>query len=126
MGEYIGLALVILLALLGCVYSIRWIVLRILTPSNIDRGYWLIPLSGKRPDAEYIIRCMAARRLWDPMAAAPSMLVVDTGLDEETRQIAQRVCEQTGVVRLVSPGDLATILQDAEQAKKMIAFPKKM
>lgn len=109
MAEYIWTAVVLLLALCGCVQCIRWVVLRLLLPVRKSGGIWLVPLSGHRTDVEYLVRSIAAHRLWEDRFA-PTVYLLDIDADEETRQLAQCACDEVGVVRMVKPSELSKIL----------------
>ena len=54
----------------------------------------MIPLCGHRTDIEYVARCAAARERWG--AGSPRVMLVDTGMDDETRRLAEDVCSRLG------------------------------
>ncbi len=99
MGEHILLAIVLLLALYGCAELIRRAVLRILAPTKDCAGVLVIPVSGHRDDIEYVIRSAAAQCGWSRRQGRRALLL-DKGMDEETRRIAEAICREVEVVSL--------------------------
>ena len=57
-------------------------------------GLMMIPLCGPRTDIEYVARCAAARERGG--AGSPRVMLVDTGMDDETRRLAEDVCSRLG------------------------------
>ena len=89
-----GLILILLLSLYGCAELLLAISRRVLSPPKEDRGVLMIPLCGHRTDIEYVARCAAARERWG--AGSPRVMLVDTGMDDETRRLAEDVCSRLG------------------------------
>lgn len=98
MGENILLVAVLLLALYGCTQLIRWLVLRILVPPARDKGVRILPLSGHRDDLEYLVRAAVVQRRWaGPLFRPERLVLLDTGLDVESRRVAELLCRDAGV-----------------------------
>ncbi|HIZ19665.1 MAG TPA: hypothetical protein H9674_02270 [Firmicutes bacterium] len=114
MGETIMLVLVLLLALYGCMELIRRAALRIMRPAEPCSGLLVLPLSGHCADAEYRIRAFAAQSRWMEELAG-ELLILDAGMDEETRLLAERICAEYPGVRLARTADLG------EEIEKMFA-----
>ncbi len=102
MGEKILLIAVLLLALYGFAELLCHIAARLLGPGRECGGVWVIPVSGHREDIEVLVREAAARRL---RGRPYPVLLLDTGMDEETRRLAERVCAQVGTVDICSCPD---------------------
>lgn len=114
MAETIGAGVVLLLAVYGCVQGVRWAALRLLRPPRRTGGVWLLPLCGHCEDVEYLVRAAAARRRWNAEEAA-DVMVVDAGADEETRMLAQRVCDEVSGARFLRAEDLPEELMNAHR-----------
>ncbi len=99
MGETIMLLLVLLLALYGCMELIRRAAVRIMRPTEPRSGILVLPLSGHCGDVEYQIRAAASQNRWLGETAG-AVLILDTGMDEETRALAEKVCADYPAVRL--------------------------
>lgn len=115
MGEIVLLVIVLMLSLYGCVELIRWVAVHMLSPAEGCSGVLVIPVSGHRDDIENIVRSAAARKRWQTPPATRQVLLLDTGMDDETRQLAERVCGEVGGVGLFQPADLDGILRDGLQ-----------
>ena len=110
MGETVMLVLVLLLALYGCMELIRRAAARIMRPPEPRSGILVLPLSGHCDDAEYRIRTAAAQARWAEEIAG-TVLILDLGMDEETRLLAERVCAEYPAVRLEKPSGLEKVFQ---------------
>lgn len=108
MGETILLVVVLLLALYGCTELIRRIAQYVLTPAKTCGGVLVIPLSGHHNDIEYIVRCAAARRRWGDGPAR--VLLIDNGMDAQTKTLAEKVCAELGGVGIYEPQEMERIL----------------
>jgi len=111
--EYGWVAVVLILAVVGCLQAVRWIVMRVLTLSRKSGGVWVVPMAGHRSDAEYIVRGLAARRRWDRELAATEVAVADMGMDGETRKIVEVFCAESGI-RLIRPEELPGLIESVE------------
>ncbi|MBP3388255.1 MAG: hypothetical protein J6K98_00105 [Clostridia bacterium] len=89
MGDILLTAAVLLMALFGCAQGIRWLSGRLLTGGS-RQALLLLPLSGHCEDVEFRVRsCLhTASGLRRPL------LVVDTGLDPESRALAEEICRR--------------------------------
>lgn len=101
-GEHILLAIVLLLALYGCAELIRRLACFVMAPAKGTAGVLVIPVAGHREDIEYIIRSAAVREKWYYRRRPGPVLLVDMGLDEETRLLAERICRELGNVDIYS------------------------
>ena len=80
---------VLLLALFGCAQGIRWLVGKCMCGDVPTQAYVVLPLSGHCEDVEMQVRaCLYATD------ARLGVLVVDKGLDDGSRLLAQGVCER--------------------------------
>lgn len=109
MGQSVMLAIVLLLSLYGCVELIRCIVMHILKPSYRCPGILVLPVSGHCTDVEYLVRTATAGRRW-AAELTDYVLLLDNGMDEETRQLAESICSQCHDVHLGKPEDFEKIL----------------
>ena len=107
MGETILLVVVLLLALYGCMELIRRIVLRVMGPTK-SGGVLLLPISGHCGDVEYLVRSATAQSRWSA-ELTESILLLDAGMDAETRALAEDVCRQCAGVRVLGREDAAEI-----------------
>jgi hypothetical protein len=105
MGDTIMLVIVLLLALYGCLELIRWITLRVMKPTVKYPGILIFSLSGHCADVEMLIRSVTVQSRW-AAEMTDSILLLDAGMDEETRNLAQEICSQYNNVDIRSPEEL--------------------
>lgn len=87
MGETILLIVVLLLALYGCTELIRWLAVRLLQPPVKDRSLRVLPVAGRRDDLDALVRAAEIQRRWSGLLLkAETLILVDAGLDEESRR----------------------------------------
>ena len=80
---------VLLMALFGCAQGIRWLVSRCVCSDVPRQAYVVLPLSGHCEDVEWQVRaCLCATE------ARFTVKVIDAGLDDSSRLLAQAVCER--------------------------------
>lgn len=95
MGEKLFIAVVMLLA----VYAVADLVCRLawvlLFPQK-KQGYCVLPICGKRADAEYAVRQLAVLR-WFLPSKAWRLTVLDMGLEEESATLATNICQELHV-----------------------------
>lgn len=118
MGEKILLAVVLVLALYGCAELIRRVVRAVMSPSRGCEGVWVIPISGHREDVEYIVRAAAAQRgrFGGPKGR---ILLLDAGMDEETRRLAEQACRDVGTVDMIEENKLSGAAKDGLQESRL-------
>lgn len=90
--EQIALIVGVILAIYGLMDLIERLAFWVLFPKG-ERGYRVIPLAGRCDGVEYIARRIEAERRLHAFKNDP-VLLVDCGLEEESRRLALRVCEQ--------------------------------
>lgn len=104
MGESILMVAVLLLSLYGCVELIRYIALRILKNGNSVSPVLVLPVSGHCQDMEFVVRAAVSRSRW--ISDSPgSVLIIDIGMDDETRILAKKICDEFSNVSLGVPTD---------------------
>ncbi|MDD2417456.1 MAG: hypothetical protein PHR24_05335 [Oscillospiraceae bacterium] len=102
--EYILLASVLLLSLYGCVELVRSITLRILKTEGPISGILVLPIQGSCKDMEFVVRAAVSRSRW--ISDNPSqVLILDKGMDFDTRTLAEKLCNEYENVILGSPNE---------------------
>ena len=112
MSETIFFVMVMLLALYGCVEIIRQLSLRILSPVKSIASVLVIPIAGHRTDMEYIVRSAATQRRFASPPVHYRVLLMDTGMDTETKAMAERVCREVGCVDMITYSDLDSVVNE--------------
>ncbi|HBT64849.1 MAG TPA: hypothetical protein DEB10_09355 [Ruminococcaceae bacterium] len=102
MGEYILLVMVLLLSLYGCVELVRSITLRFLQSDHSVPTILVLPISGSCRNVEYIVRAAVSRSRWTSDSPG-QVLLLDNGMDEQTRVLAEKISQDFENVLLTTP-----------------------
>ena len=105
LADTIVLIAVLLLSLYGCVELIRWLALRILRPPKEYSGVLVLPISGHCPDVEYLVRTAASQSRW-AVNMTDRIFLLDAGMDEETRALAEDICAKCEYVEIGSTKEI--------------------
>ena len=106
MGEYVWLAVVLLLALYGLTQGVGRLMLWMWRPRRPQPAVLILPVSGHCEDVEHTVRGALARQHWVTGGGAGRVLLLDAGMDEPTRDLARAVCARLpGVEFCRSAGD---------------------
>ncbi len=98
MAETLGTVAVLLLAVYGAMEGIRRLVTFLLYPPCGERGLCVLWFQGHREDAEFTVRCAAARcRGRMPLCA------VEVDTDEETHAVLEATCRAVRGAELFTP-----------------------
>lgn len=100
-GEKILLIVVLLLALYGLAGLLCRAAVRLLSPGRTN-GIWVIPVSGHREDIEAVVREAAVRRA---CGRPYPVVLLDVGMDAQTRRLAETICRAMEGVELRSCGE---------------------
>lgn len=109
MGENILYVAVLLLSLYGCVELIRLIALRLLQTDTGVSSVLVFPISGSCKNMEYIVRAAVSRSRWKPDFKC-RILLLDTGMDEHTRKLAEKICRDFENVHISTPKECEKLL----------------
>lgn len=86
----------IIMAVYGAMDLFGRLAFWILYPKKRFR-YLVMPLCGKNEDVEYTARCLAAERDMF-LSSNEEIVLADFGMDEESRNVATRVCHELGLL----------------------------
>ena len=92
--KYVWLVVVLLLAVYGLTQGVGQLIRWIWRPRQDMPAILVLPVCGHCEDVEYRLRHALARWQWTAGAHADRVLLLDTGLDEESRQLARVVCDR--------------------------------
>lgn len=102
--------LVIVLAVVGIIGIIKGIVKWALTPKNID-SVLILPFSGHHEDIELIIRNAATNTHFSKGNYNYNVICVDNGMDESTREICKKICNDYHFINLCGSNELSDLIK---------------
>ncbi|MVB13010.1 hypothetical protein CAFE_37630 [Caprobacter fermentans] len=109
MFEIIFKSVFVLFAILGIVEAFRMFLFWLLKTKNPGGFFLIVSMTGHDEEAELVLRSACERIKWFPDSAA-QLLVVDCGMDEETRRICEIACYELPEIRLCRPDEVQKIL----------------
>lgn len=110
MITYIATAIIILTSIIGVTEIFRLIEHRILTGKERPQLVSVIPLKGHVEKAEYLLRGVANEALWENHAH-DNIVVIDMGMDEETREICAMLAEELKCLTVCQKEELPTVIE---------------
>lgn len=72
---------------------------------------FVTPIRGKCDDAELMLRSTAARVRWLGCGRHNYVICLDCDMDDETRQVCEKICEEYGFARLISKNEFFEIMK---------------
>lgn len=99
----------VLFAILGMVEAFRIFLFWLLKTENSGKLYLIISMSGHDEEAEMVLRSACERVRWIPDSET-ELIVIDCGMDEETRQICEMACFDLPEIHLCRPDEIGKIL----------------
>lgn len=103
----------VVLITMGLIEIIRLLTLFFVKPKEKQRWVLAIPVEGHRENLEYQIRS-AASLIKKSDRGISSVVVVDCGMDPETQDISNRVCERVKGAQTVGIKDLSRWIKHFE------------
>lgn len=86
--------IIIALAVIGLVDLVRMVVLFFMRTKNDKNIFMVVPICGHEECAEILLRHAAARLKWMGGGRINKIICLDCEMDEETRKICEKVCEE--------------------------------
>lgn len=106
MAEMIIGTILAFLAIIGAAELLQNAADGLLRPTR-GRAAFLIALSGHEEQTEYLLRSLIFRAQTAPFVGCnPSIIVVDRGMDDETRRICETLADESGCVAICTDSDV--------------------
>lgn len=99
----------VLFAVLGMVEAFRLFVFWLLKTEKPGKLYLVVPMGGHDEEAELVLRSACERVRWLPGGGA-ELLLVDCGMDEETRRICDMTCADLPELQFCRPDEVGKII----------------
>ena len=113
MTVYILIIIVLIFALIGVAETIKNIVFFITSQCSKD-AVVILPIKGHNEKAEYMIRGIFERSRWESETGVKTFIVLDCGMDCETRQICEKFCSEHSGMRVCDEADIDKILRSID------------
>lgn len=112
MTEAILFAVLAVLSVIGIADLIRILTDKILGGAKKQYLLSVIPCKGHEEEIEYLVRSTYSWLSSRCSGGACCILLVDCGMDEETREICGLICEQLDCVELCEESELDHVLKE--------------
>ncbi|MCI1964671.1 MAG: hypothetical protein LKJ17_00845 [Oscillospiraceae bacterium] len=99
----------VLFTILGMVEAFRIFLFWLLKTEKSGKFCLILTMTGHDEDAELVLRSACERLRWMPDRQA-ELIVVDCGMDEETRRICELTCFDLPEICLCRPDEVNNIL----------------
>ena len=100
MWEYLLVAVVVILAVVGLAEIMRSIRFLLLSSRTV-KGRLVLPLQGEVEDVEFKLRCACARIREDGDCLFSEVVILDEGMSPHTKAICELLCEDFNEIRMV-------------------------
>lgn len=107
--EIIFKIIFVLFAVLGIVEAFRVFLFWLLKTDHPGKLYLVISMSGHDEDAELVLRSACERVRWIPDNQT-ELIVIDRGMDEETRKICEMACDDLPEIHFCRPNEVLQII----------------
>lgn len=112
---YIYLSFIAIVCIFGIV-EILELVLKVMMTAEKKRnsnkvGFIIIPVSGHREDIEYMVRGILFEESWKDELSSYHIILVDSGLDAETREICALLSKEHDSISICAPQEMESLLE---------------
>lgn len=101
---FLGKVCLSLLLILGAVEAIRVFLRVLLRTGKVGKIYFILTFRGHEEEAELALRSAAQKLKWLGGTDEKHILCLDCGMDEETREICERLADQYGIIEIRDMG----------------------
>ena len=108
--------LLCLLASVGVVQALSWLICALGRPKQTGRAYQVIPLEREPGPLEEQLRYEIHLLRWGTACRPEPLVLLDTGLSDEARQVCRNLLGSGSGVVVCRPEELAELIFRAEQA----------
>ena len=102
--------LLCLLASIGLVYGLSWLASSAVRPKQVGSAFQVIPLSRDPELLEQQLRYELHLLRWSDLHRPQTLILLDTGLGREARDICQKMTRPLGGAIICAPEELAGLL----------------
>ncbi len=111
MWEIISATFLCLFAIFGFVAFVKTLIFKIYKPQK-ENALLIINYNDECEDIEYTLRSWQKRIQWMGKAAPDRIIIVDNGLSAEQNEIFRRLCAESEVFKIYTPGELKKVMEN--------------
>lgn len=97
---FLGKVCLSLLLILGAVEAVRIFLRALLHTGKTGKIYFILAFRGHDEETELALRAAVQKLKWLGGGDEKKILCLDCGMDEETREICERLAEQYGIIEI--------------------------
>lgn len=101
----VSAVLLVVFAVMGIIALIREITFFIFSGKGESPVMLVTPISGKCEDAELILRSALSKVKWLSRGKHDCVICLDCDMDEETKRICEKICNEYGFAKLMSKSE---------------------
>ena len=115
-------AFLVIFAVIGVIAFVREISYLIFKSKSDNSILFITPISGRCEDAEYMLRCAAAKVKWVSCGKNDYVICLDCNMDEETKIVCENICKEYGFVKMMSKNEFIKMLEqkNADSIKEFL------
>ena len=111
MWEIISATIICLFAIFGFVAFVKTLIFKIYKPKNVNAKL-ILNYSSECEDIEYTLRSWLKRTEWMGKTAPDSIIVIDSGLSTEQKEICSRLCSENEIFKIYTKAELKKALEN--------------
>ena len=108
--DVLSAVILVVFAVIGVITVVRDLTLFLFRNKNNNSVMFVTPVSGECEDAELVLRSAAARVRWISRGKHDYVICLDCDMDDETRQICEKICKEYGFSRLLSKAEFLEMI----------------
>lgn len=102
--------LLVVFAVVGVIAFVRDTTYLIFRYKKDNTVMFVTPINGKCEDAEFMLRSAAAKVKWISGGKNDYVICLDCDMDDETKEICEKICDDYGFAKLISKKEFIEML----------------
>lgn len=107
----ISAAILVIFAVIGVIALVRDLTYYLFRYKNDNSVMFVTPINGSCEDAELMLRSAAAKVRWVSRGRHDYVICLDCDMDDETREICEKICEEYGFAKLMNKKEFLETLK---------------
>ncbi len=107
----VSAVLLVVFAVIGVISFIRELAYLLFRYKNDGSVMFITPIGKDCENAEFMLRSAAARVKWISRFKHDYVICLDCDMDEETKKICEKICEEYGFAKLISKNEFFEMMK---------------